>query len=992
MGGKRQFLTVLFSLFLFPALFAGGSQEADSIEQARMLIVEKQFDQAIMILSAIIDKNGERMDEAEELLNQVRTIRGDYNDLFERLYDTILNEPENNDKILGIINQMLALDKNPNPKTREQLEKARLTAKIQVDRRLRSRIMDEARLLIEGGLYADAIAKYASGFDLQKPEFENGIQSAEFKKFFLDQVAAIQAEVPKIGPDELALKDWFTIYDNNFTPGPSAPDPQRASSSLAQLSVLYERINLDRNRIMTLADAIKQGRIQAETEWPAYIFNEYTRFIQEFMIGPPGKTGREGMVAALNLQRSNAVSAWMKPLDTEIRRLRSDLLVFLEQDQLDLAALTLVQLRQWYAQSINGAFIASSIPRPANFVASTFQDVDPLVRDQLARHWLFDQADLRLATYLADWGKRPPEPAPDANYATLATAYTESVKFLSANDEVWTSWLALHELPLASSPELKADQLLLDGQLAAWRSRLSDEILAVNLNTLSRLATFQYGDADTRYVSAQKELASVSTLIDGADSGALGIVKRYPDQALNIILAQEPVLTQAIALLDETLLRNRESHPSLRSQASIVQANTRATSLRNAILALQTRSLAWKTSAQTNIAKARDLQLQAEGQVRLTQTAIRDKNLAQAETRLQAVSDLYFDALELQDSVALRTTSDKTKLDLEGAINELKKDLAIARVRTLINSATTSLDREDYETALQNVEEGEQLYTSVFPGTPNIELAKLKQRILASSSLTRERFFTEADPAYNTLANYMNLARVDVEKARSIAGQVRLDRLKRASQSLENILLIKPNNYDARLLKLEIAKIIDPEEFSRSLPNRIREILSQERLDNKNTTLTELQVLEAYAPENRTIKAEIKRLRIELGLQPSDVTIARRNEAARLYQLGLTQSKSRDLAVLAQALANLERSLDLNPDNDPAKILADTVRIKVGNPPSAVLSAADEQLLRRAQRAYANSEYLGAYDIVQTLWRSANNQKHPKVIELKANVEQKLNQ
>jgi hypothetical protein len=91
-------LMVCFSLST-PALHAGGRKEPN-LNRADGLILEKQYDEAIRILSGFAQINPERFSDAQNRLKRIYQVRDEFNAIADMLLDELVLEDPDSGKVL----------------------------------------------------------------------------------------------------------------------------------------------------------------------------------------------------------------------------------------------------------------------------------------------------------------------------------------------------------------------------------------------------------------------------------------------------------------------------------------------------------------------------------------------------------------------------------------------------------------------------------------------------------------------------------------------------------------------------------------------------------------------------------------------------------------------------------------------------------------------------------------------------------------------------
>ena len=172
LGGIKTPFSIIILIFLVIGgnLFAGGGRE-DPVDTARALILEKRYNEALLILAEVARKDPRRLDEAEGLIRRIRNLRGEYNDKYEELIH-VLYEERDVAKALKIIDELESLDKNPNPATRSAILRAKESARFVYNQERFIDIMTRAAEMLEKKDYWGAAALYLTGFDIGREEFD----------------------------------------------------------------------------------------------------------------------------------------------------------------------------------------------------------------------------------------------------------------------------------------------------------------------------------------------------------------------------------------------------------------------------------------------------------------------------------------------------------------------------------------------------------------------------------------------------------------------------------------------------------------------------------------------------------------------------------------------------------------------------------------------------------------------------------------------------
>jgi tetratricopeptide (TPR) repeat protein len=155
---------------IVPSLYGGGNHDTD-LSRADDLIRNKQYDEAILLLSGYIKDHPDNFSHAQRRLQQIIKIRGEYNTVAEELLDTVVNDPDNAEKILVLIRRLEAVESSQNLQVQSFIARTQDLAQFAYNRdRLRA-IFAEAQALVEAGRFYEALQAYSGGLDIYRDEF-----------------------------------------------------------------------------------------------------------------------------------------------------------------------------------------------------------------------------------------------------------------------------------------------------------------------------------------------------------------------------------------------------------------------------------------------------------------------------------------------------------------------------------------------------------------------------------------------------------------------------------------------------------------------------------------------------------------------------------------------------------------------------------------------------------------------------------------------------
>ena len=163
----------------------------------------------------------------------------------------------------------------------------------------------------------------------------------------------------------------------------------------------------------------------------------------------------------------------------------------------------------------------------------------------------------------------------------------------------------------------------------------------------------------------------------------------------------------------------------------------------------------------------------------------------------------------------------------------------------------------------------------------------------------------------------------------------------------------------------------------------------------KDTQLESYNLLMDYynlAPDYKGLKDKIYNIQIELGMRQKPVDNSAATQAKKLTREAqrLFNSAGNDVAKLNNALAKINESLRINPNNNEAETLKDKISTKIGASTTIVLSAEEQALYNDAvvklQRGYVDDANI----IVNQLLQNPKNSSSKIIKELKKKIDARL--
>ncbi len=489
---------------------------------------------------------------------------------------------------------------------------------------------------------------------------------------------------------------------------------------------------------------------------------------------------------------------------------------------------------------------------------------------------------------------------------------------------------------------------------------------------------------------AEGELAEDDLLPEDDDVEAL--VLSYPAQAREVLEPLVPQLEQLRPRVRGYADYLSAAGEELRTEPGVELWMERTTELADILEAMSLQVAAALERSQDYLAQSMELRAEGEELLAQTEQAIADLDVERARELWEEARSRFYDALELQDDPQFREEIDRRIVALGVEIQEAQNQRIVQEVRQRIQTANQLYNEEEYMAAQEELLEARRLWelTNV---TENAEIERLLGLVNAALNFEDERTLTEADPLFPVLSNYLSIAQDDFERGRELHQNDAVDEserfLDRAERNLENVIAVRPNNWEARLLQLRIIELREGENFDRVFDRRFEDVVAQRDAVDPMTTLTELEVLHEINPDYPGLEDMIVELEIELGIRPDPVTVAQEEQSNEL----LAQAQGIAGGGLGQdraAMQLLEEALDLNPQNSEAQALLDELRIRTGGQATVALSSTAEQQYRRAEALFVQGNVAQAYSIVQNLMQDDANAAYPPLQRLHRRITSRL--
>ena len=991
---KKIITALALCLFTFTALISLEAQSKSAGERYKevdRLMQVFDYNGAINLLVEIVKDNPEEMEKAQKKIQEIRKRKEQFNERYEELI-RVLFEENDYEKGLQIISELESLDTNPNEATSGSLVDARVSAELIYFRLLFNDLMDRALVQIEEGNYDEAVKIYSTGFQLHRRTFDEREYGSIVK-----------------GPVEIHLADLNTSIDeyqkdyrslDSYSPFSLSSSIDSNNSQQEDLLSNFNNFTRMRNTIWQAGYVFEQqnkllGRISSE-----YREDFFLSFANRIVFGRLDRRYNEGIIEAMD----RYWEANLTPLEESLRSKTETLISRGEQsfergawpqaqeqfDEAEFWAERTLELSQLWSGRINMDDQFALYPDSSAVMRREYPN---LINAQIQRDKAAYLSRLSLIyERLTGYGEYDSENLEEM--MDRRGIVGEEIAVVVPIKDEWDR----------NNEKYKKDVLYTDSfadeQWAAVSDRLEKGINDYRL-LYGRIgldsADYEILPLEAEYQSMRNAVADAQTRLEGippegGDPDDRTILYVYPEISYAIIEG----LLEDNAELSRKASRYKEYYQDV--QKEIPQKESMAAYIGRAealILNMEDDLLEYsrvQLRSDQNIAQAERFIGEGDFRFQQAETALARKDFAQATQQLSSSQELYVQALSYNEQVLSRDDLDKKISDLQEQILQEENKEVIRYVRENVNRGKSLYLQGLYgqsEIILLRAES--RWYTT--NTDPNNEINYWLNLVRAALSVESGRTIEETEPLYKEMTQFLNHALANFESGEKALKEgneaLAFSHLDKADQNLNEILIPMPLNQQASVLKLKIQQLRDPDQFQITFEEKFKGALSKMNTEPENSYI-DLKDLAAIQPNYPGIKRAIYNAEISLGIRRPPPDLKALAESESLYEKAYTIVQGNVRSQFPVALKQLDRAIELNPENSDAMELKDRIQLDAGGQTAIVLSSTDNARFKAAEEKYINGEYFEAYAIVQQLLNNKKTASYPPLQDLKRRIESKF--
>jgi len=960
---KRASMIIAISLLVLMAgyITAGGQRENNTLtllDKANKLIEDKDYNAAIILLTQIARDDPSAFEETTNLIEKIRENKAEYNLKYEELIEVLFeqNDLENG---LRIIKELQALDPRPNQATLEAISQAKKGAELVYNLNRFNGIMDRALTMIKEGNLIEAVAIYISGYDLHKDDFDqagygNIIEASVNQSLARLSEAAetFRATAGALGTEINNLKvEVFPVGSLDIAG--VEEEIRGLRDKLIQMIGLNTTVEDEASNLKSQNDHIKE--VSSEGKYDLFL-----HFAGQLALGRYGSEEQEGIAAAIEIM-------W------------EDLLLFLN-NEIDRAA---SELYAGVDPAMSLREASSTLPRNK---LKYFAEAQERIKETRDFTSLIDAQrelnNIALKTYDAGEDFTSELENLDSYRGVLQGRATDWKVSLNQIDGIIELGFELTEAKNSTERMILEIETLL--------SKLND----ADITIISIVMAADAAAAEQRYNSSRVKLAEGVGLAEGREAvvGESTRIEKYPHLALEIFNQVADEVSLLEKSIEQLQVWAESDKAYILASDDVQQQLKRMDIFQDNLEKMKAALLQHQAEAQNNLLLAQ--RFEREGSLRVDQARVglRQENFDQARENIQGALEAFDRSLAYREDEDIRRRRDQVLPALSQEIIDIENRVVVRQVRTLINRGRSLYNNSQFYEAERVLLQAKSRWADTNT-EENSEVVLWLNFVRAALQANSGREIVERDPLFREISQLLNLAVKDYQGGKSLLedGRVRdaIDRLERAEEKIARILIPFPYNQEARILSLRIDQLKDKDAFAEKLTRYYNDARRKISI-NPQEAYVDFKDLEQINPDYPGLKKSIYDLEIILKIRIPPPDPAKLAESRELFNKArvIVEKNQRELFTIA--LEQLNRAIELNPDNQAAIEYKDRIQIAAGERVQSILGSVAQDQYRLAEEKFLAGNYFEALAIVEKLLQNEKTRNYPPLIELKKRIEARI--
>ena len=987
-SAPRTVIINIFAVFLMlcaagPA-FGGGGKEAD-LTKADELIEKREFDEAVLILTDYARRHPEKFEHAQKRLREIGRIRDEFNRTADKLIETLINDPENSEKILELSRHLYTLENENSALVTNFVARVREIAAFNVYRNRVRVIMEGGRNLLDSGDSAGAVLLYAEGMSFMQSEFYAANYGDNIKNGALRETERLSSLIA-------------SFQQTSSQMGAIAAEYVRAvnAGDLARISEITGRLTPAMDRFI----ALKQGFYSSSNTFDRLLDGiraadpntgdrNHLAFITLVINGRADESIQEGMLGAFDTYWNNSIGSIVNAISVYVEGAKNASIAAVNQKNYR-AAVTAVERMTSYVNLTPVFFdrhrqlLAGSRPQTAvlygnNILRSDIPSYINIRALNEANNFLMQAAN---NSVIQNTERTPSSSDPLRNEQQTRNniaAMQRVIENIKTNAGRINSEMNAYHETAHITDALKAIETISAGFFAE-ELKSSERYYAIAHNALrstlpERNAQLERGRNYLNGESREGEGGEIT-------------VYRYPSEASQVLTAMLAAITADLQNANSISAQLGNESQKIAEDPEIKKINAEYQSVTAELNNLRTQAAALAETARLRSAQAEAHRREGERLFREAQTAFQRREYDAARDRIQQADSRFQSSLEIQESASLRQMRNTQLINLGQSISAAQNEAIIAEVRNLVNTARNAYFNGNFQQAEESLVRAGSRWSITSPEA-NEEVVYWLGIVRNALTMSSERIISPTAPLYPEMSQLLSQAQRNYEEGVRLYNSGRrtsgLTKFDEARQLTREVRLMFPFNQEAGILDLRIEQFLDPAAFNASFEQRMRSAIAGTR-QRSMESFADLQNLAEINPRYPNLRAIITQAEIDMQIRPPPPNPA---DVARSRELTASANRIYETGVSTQyqiALRQLNEAITLNPNNTEASRIRDRLLNSMFEPNAIVLTNEDEAEYQRALREHNAGNNLVAWALVERLMQNPRNRNITKVVELQQRI------
>jgi hypothetical protein len=982
------FLAVLLFAVIVP-VFGRGGQESD-LARADEFISNREFNEAMLLLSDFSRRNPDHFDSAQMRLQRIFQTSDEFADTIDELIDILMNDPENNERILYLTRHLYTLEHESHPIMVHFVARTREIAQFNINRVRLRRILERGRYYLDIGDSLAAFQTYADGMDFMREEFflsGYGVNIENEVRRETERVNMTLAAFQNVGTQLAVISEEYVRVVN-------AGDLARVGEISNRLTPAMDRFIALKQELYSSANVFERILNGIRADSPEIGDRNHLAFVSVVINGRTGESIQEGMLGAFDAHWKRTVGSVVNAITLHAERAKNSSIAALRAENYSGASISVERIE---------SFVNLTPPlfnRHRQLLASSNPQTITLYGNNVLRSDIPSFIELRALSEANNILLRAANTVIQQNFDRTSLVRWQAGNITTAEalrNEEQTRRSTVEIQRYLENLVTNGNQVNNDINRHHEVRHITDAIEAIE-NIHRIFFTEESLSAHRYYTIAQQSLHnSLAERRSQMERGInflngeiifidpITIVYHYPTEALQELTAMLTAVTNDLENANTVLGQYRREPQAIASIQEISETNTRYLAAINELNAIRSQGLALAETARTRSAQAETFRLEGERFFREAQTAYQRQDYDTAWERLEQASERFNSSLEIQESPPLREMRDTQLITLGQAISIATNEIIIQEVRNLINTARNAYFNGNFQLAEESLVRARNRWRITSPNEENDEVMYWLGIVRTALAMNTGRVIHPTAPLYPEMSQLLNQAQRNFEEGMRLVNTGQrpqgLARFDEARQLTREVRLMFPLNQEAGILDLRIEQFIDPEAFNASFEQRLRTAINGTRTRSMEA-FADLQNLAEINPRYPNIRGIILQAEIDIGLRPPPPNPA---NIARSRELTISASRIVDAQTTAQyevARAQLDEAISLNPDNTEALRVRDRLLGRMNVPGTIILTSEDEAEYQLALREFNLGNNLSALTILQRIMENPRNRNIMKVQEL----------